>query len=414
MKKFTIICALLILIINFVACTDQEYLENTVEEMKADSFHISLEEALKTAEAFFTQLDTPMMRSVSNGRELKSVIMVQLNPVMRSSIDEVDGVLYLVNYKDDKGFALLGADRRLAPIYAISDSGSLYMQDTLENKPLAMFFQGVKYSLAAASTNPSVSTSELYNGYKILKNAQVSPLLSVGARQWGQDAPYNQKCKVIDGKHALAGCLAVSIGQIMSYYKWPQYAGDDHLLWRPMNKGTNQSHVASLFSWLGQEDLLNMNYGLEKSTAEESTIPRTFVQMGYKFPDSFKNFKATEIIEVLDSAKNKVKGAGPLLMLTTTEAYGRHAWVIDGYAKNVIDNTNIGTKMSISHTYFHCVWGLNGGKGNGYYYIKSTREIDSDNAAAIDINDYWSDLRFAGKIPKCTKVQYMTNFIPDK
>ena len=61
---------------------------------------------------------------------------------------------YLVNYADDAGFALLSADSRLRPIYAISDEGSMSFSDTTYNKGLALFARGVEAEIRGIVVPP--------------------------------------------------------------------------------------------------------------------------------------------------------------------------------------------------------------------------------------------------------------------
>lgn len=48
----------------------------------------------------------------------------------------------------------------------------------------------------------------------------VPPLL--GELSWGQDAPYNAKLPVKDGKHVIVGCVPVAMGMVMKYHNWPK------------------------------------------------------------------------------------------------------------------------------------------------------------------------------------------------
>jgi len=56
----------------------------------------------------------------------------------------------------------------------------------------------------------------------------VGPLLT---SQWRQDAPYNTLIPIVDpltGEHALVGCVATAIAQIMNYHKWPKKGKGKH------------------------------------------------------------------------------------------------------------------------------------------------------------------------------------------
>ena len=106
------------------SCSTTDFLdEQRVETISNDnnevSYVIPLEDALKNVEKV---LDCINGASVSRASSLKSVKNIQILSISntissRSSHVNADTAIYIVNYDD--GFALLGADYRLDPIYAI-------------------------------------------------------------------------------------------------------------------------------------------------------------------------------------------------------------------------------------------------------------------------------------------------------
>ncbi|MFR6556742.1 MAG: Spi family protease inhibitor [Alistipes putredinis] len=42
---------------------------------------------------------------------------------------DVEDLLYIVNFENEAGYAILGADDRLEPVYAVVDEGSLTTED---------------------------------------------------------------------------------------------------------------------------------------------------------------------------------------------------------------------------------------------------------------------------------------------
>ena len=105
------------------SCSTTDFLdEQRVETISNDnnevSYVIPLEDALKNVEKV---LDCINGASVSRASSLKSVKNIQILSISntissRSSHVNADTAIYIVNYDD--GFALLGADYRLDPIYA--------------------------------------------------------------------------------------------------------------------------------------------------------------------------------------------------------------------------------------------------------------------------------------------------------
>lgn len=81
--------------------------------------------------------------SEKSSREVEEIEVLHSNLQTRSQAGNasVNSDLYLVNYANNKGFALLSSDSRLRPIYAISDTGHIQMADTINNKALSMFLK---------------------------------------------------------------------------------------------------------------------------------------------------------------------------------------------------------------------------------------------------------------------------------
>lgn len=117
MKKF--IFGILSLTVIVGGCTSEDipYQEST---QTPTSNRLSLDEALTNADAFFATIDGNTRTVI---RKVGSVKPIGTSSSTRSEAD-IDTLLYLVNYADNNGFALLGADQRVPAVYAISPEGS--------------------------------------------------------------------------------------------------------------------------------------------------------------------------------------------------------------------------------------------------------------------------------------------------
>lgn len=103
-----------------IGCSqDEPILVPNVSEQsaKTNTHRVSLHDALNRADALLSQIGDPTTRSKT--RKVKSVEYLT-NTLTRSGT--IDTTLYLVNYENNGGFALLGADKRVRPIYAISEN----------------------------------------------------------------------------------------------------------------------------------------------------------------------------------------------------------------------------------------------------------------------------------------------------
>lgn len=125
------------------ACSDNSD-QVMFKTVNADLYFVSQDSAILLAERAEKSLEKMKGSTASrclNDRKVKNVEIVGPDIKSRSAIDNgVNSSLYIINYEDERGFAVVSSDKRLQPIYAVSDSGSLNIRDTLANKGLSVFF----------------------------------------------------------------------------------------------------------------------------------------------------------------------------------------------------------------------------------------------------------------------------------
>lgn len=98
---------------------------------KKQSRHsISLEEALSSLDDFLDSEEGEMTRTSINKRKVDNTYAVTYDDVFhkvsRSNVALGDNLLYVANFQDDKGYAILSADDRIPePVLAVVDKGSL-------------------------------------------------------------------------------------------------------------------------------------------------------------------------------------------------------------------------------------------------------------------------------------------------
>ncbi|MBO4965835.1 MAG: Spi family protease inhibitor, partial [Muribaculaceae bacterium] len=95
----------------FSDCSQQIEFETNGEEIVLSDTFVTLSEALKKAEPFFASIENTATRS--DDRKVKSIEYIS-QPNTRST-EKV--LYYLVNFSDNKGFAILSSDNRLLPVY---------------------------------------------------------------------------------------------------------------------------------------------------------------------------------------------------------------------------------------------------------------------------------------------------------
>lgn len=230
--------------------------------------------------------------------------------------------------------------------------------------------------------------------------------------EWGQGKYYNSKCPVDeDGPdgHALVGCLATAMAQIMEYYNWPKRGrgshsyeskygvlsadfGSTHYHWDRMplpRAETYNDNLATLMSHVGIA--INMDYSAESSYAYYSDADYAFRHYFRYETEGFayrNDMNDTEWIALL---KKEIDHARPLFYGGSGD-YGGHAFVCDGYDFSDPDN-----KM------FHFNWGWNG-FCDGYYAIGA---LDTSGMSWNDYNLVLYGIRAKGGIRPPSDLQVM-------
>ncbi len=406
----------------FAACSSEE--PNPPPEAEnipqvANPYRVSLDDALDNAETLLSQISEAETRS---GRRVASVKYFT-TPSTRSA--DSDTMLYLVNYENDGGFALLSADSRLRPVYAISDEGSLNMEDTVYNKGLAMFARGVEAEIASIilppvdrDTTVILPPSPLYTD-TIVTQKKVGPLLNPHQLNWSQNAPFNTYCFTDDGDQSVVGCVAIAVGQIMAYHQWPLNYNDLTLNWSAINSGNDIDSLAKFLHVLGNDDNLRMRYEKNGGYAVHTRIYPTLDNFGYTY-NNFTSFSEADICSYLEGIYSTQYVASPIIVVGAHYVSG-HAWVIDGYLKySYTKYVGSNTTTWDDPVLYHNVWGW-GGKNNGYYYysyndldgddvddgrygftpdIIEKDELDTSNDAPYDFTEYYNCIYMAGFIPQ--------------
>lgn len=363
----------------------------TMPDKTQSSTRVSLQQALKNADRVFANLSggTRTVRRVKDVQTLGS-------GVTRSNSS--DTLYYVVNYENEGGFAVLGADTRLDKVYAIGEEGNLDMNDTITNPGLSIFFS----NLPPKPYQPVDTTSkELIpfpgEGYGPWDESyKVGPYLPAAVGKWDQISPYNFFCprKTSGRENCKVGCAALASAQIMAYYKWPQSYNGTSFNWEEMtswNWDINGSYdLPTLLFELGKPGNLNIKYGDDESSAYISRDAiRTFQNFGYSVSGKFEKYNLSKLVDKIQHEKK------PVIMVGYKPGipYG-HGWVCDGYYCDMYSYIDPITGQRRSHGdgyLFHMIWGK-GGKANGYFNISDTLSVYHNYRESDDYpNSLWNE-----------------------
>lgn len=403
------IISVVILVGSLTGCSDEK-MEPVQSNAVKNPESTLLEMALQRAEDFFVQIgaNTRSPRQVENVRTL-------CGKNTRSGI--ADTLLFLVNYTDNHGFALLGADPAINDIYAISPEGSLTYEDIANNPVLSDFF----YDVVTYALNPPGYDTINVDGWRYWRYRNIErngPLLSSTASNWHQGYPFNMYTFAKPGLRSNPGCTAVSLGMWLSFYErpsgvkyeWPYSTPKFNFDWDRMveEPGSlfSDSVVAKMFYFLGSSPLLNVTYDSIGGVASISRFTPALELLGAR---SSLLFNQVNLSANIDSITNFVLHgriskklpyiynykAAPLIAFGKhlTNKDKNHAWIIDGVvtrercmtdAKGSPINPPIGGQVSFQKALpmWHCVWGQKVSGRARYYdgwyvYLKDQQKLDS-------------------------------------
>lgn len=355
---------------------------------------ISIDEARSDLKRLISDIELSDTRSVSERRRISSEFILPIGERTRSGEDQW---IYVFNFENNMGYAIMSSDNRVPSLIAYSESGSLDAETVVTDPGLTSFLSGMEDYYAANTvemdtTFHGISSPEIlgpdtrffdYSPWRtiIYKPNGYCPV------KWGQNNPYNKYCPQIGGKKSPACCVATAVAQLMATHKYPDSYDGYQFSWNDMivasAKGEDQT--ARLMSLLGQKKFLDVSYGMDSSSADIKNIPRTLSSLGYTESGSFEKYNNDVIINELKSgfpiivAGHSFKVTKKILGITVSTTYkGGHAWLVHGLMERCRDVTKYNSDGSIasvntqSEWYVLCNWGWRkdynlGDYRDGYY-----------------------------------------------
>lgn len=289
---------------------------------------------------------------------------------------------YIFN-AENGGFIIVSGDDRTLPVLGYSDKGNIDQNDMPENLRVWL----MDYATQIANLDDNHTTVYRRSTTRAAKEmAAIEPLILTS---WSQRYPYNLQSPIIDGQHAMAGCVATALAQIMYYYQWPAaspeipaYAYFDGQLmtiesalpattfkWSKMkldydyNDIDNEESqaVAELIRYVGQAN--EMSYGLEESAANIhlDVMINTFGYSKNMFSRQRNYYTNTEWEQLV---YDELSLNRPVLY-SGRNSKG-HQFIVDGYD---------------GMAYFHINWGWGDHDG---YFILSLADSDNPGVAGTD------------------------------
>lgn len=404
--------------------------EDVTEEMSSSPYAISEEEALERLDAELKVLYGESTRA--NERRVSKISAISYNrlyPNTRVSNANIADLLYIVEFADNNGSAILGADERVEDVFAVLDSDVISVED-FENAASGVDDGDIKIYLAGLMLDEAVNQltrdsfelrdpiiSDLrysYYEYDTLKNENRTCYLRT---KWNQYSPYNNFCYDDDWNKCPAGCVTIAVAQTILHTN-PQNSdyitlnGEEFsvelLNWKRINEQIPADkveivnyEVARYVSKLAQ--MLEITFrpgGSEGNYHELETILTDLgcydAELTYVDDSDFEgNIRDQLYVRGLPlpfAGKDNSTGSG-------------HAWVLDAYVHNVVDVflVTVEGNAIVRKEYFgrqetrkvHCNFGW-AGSCDGYYsfaiFDLSTALPDADTVG--EINDISSAMTY--------------------
>lgn len=311
----------------------------------AHSRQISENEAASIASEFFDSVHAMYNPSKTGVRMVHS----------RDAEEASDVPFYIFNADGGKGFLIISGDDRAKRILGYSDTGIFDYTDVppqladLMNQ-YAEYLKIIPADTPAHQSWKTTLLTEISDGGLLLKTAE-----------WGQGAPYNSQCPVIDGVNAPTGCVATAMAIIMKYHSWPEKYD-----WNLMSESetvNGNNPVSALMKEIGES--VRTDYDVDVSNAYLGLISQSlFENFGYSHEAQLVALGSGYIghDEWLDLIYNEINQSRPIIYVGAGGSVA-HAFVLDGY-----DDKGL----------FHVNWGWDGAY-NGYYDLSALTPYDGAN-----------------------------------
>ena len=298
---------------------------------------------------------------------------------------------YVVNLGQD-GFVIIAADNRVSPILAYSTTSSFDNQQLPPN--VAFMLDEYKLQMDEIDRQQIEATASVTAEWEALRhqnntftrNVEVGPLLT---SKWAQSPYYNAMCPTephVTSGHALAGCTAVAMGQIMRYWRHPEHGVGSHsYVANNANMGGGYGNYGTLSA-----DFANTYYDYDNmpdsltanSTAEEVNAVATLLyHCGVSLDMAYGVRNSAAIYSIVDDAlMTYFDYAEPLHVYRSV--YSQSSWL--NMMQNELDHLRpifyTGASEMSAHAFvcdgynergfFHINWGW-GGYADGYYLLSN-------------------------------------------
>lgn len=222
--------------ITAISCSSNDKIEQSVnmERVSNESTVIPVDEAIKTLNNFLA--DTKMIATKSGSQREIASIETHLSDSNKDDTRKSIPDAYLVNFKDEEGFAILGANTSIDPVIAVIEDGNTSWEEIMNPA------EDIPSSFDEDCPDPGIRPDRLLSIF--VNNALTSkPETKAGEIVYGpydleilpltQDLKFNQQvtyCHKKNRGYVICGCAATALSIASAYNKVNTFTVDHETL----------------------------------------------------------------------------------------------------------------------------------------------------------------------------------------
>ena len=347
------------------------------------------EEAAAIASGFMSQKGTDasvvqrVQRAKSTGVAQSTVSLEYIQATKAN-----DNAVYVFNHTDG-GFVLVSAIDNSREVLGYNDNGRFDKNNIPKNMQFWLQMYADELASVDKTATRSVSAKAATSTY-----TAVSPILDC---TWGQSWPYNEKCPTIGSDHAVTGCVATAISQIMYAHKHPAKGTGSHSYTSETNNITSSVNFGSTtYDWNNMLPYYDWYYQENYTDAQVSAVATLLYHVGvssnmdydvdgsgaysgealYNMTEYFDYDKAINPMskdvmpeaDILTAISNDLQLGRPVYISGSTVNNEGHAFVCDGIRQD---------------GYLHINWGWDG-YSDGYFALSALNPEDQGTGGSSD------------------------------
>lgn len=322
-------------------------------------------------------------------------------------VDQTTPALFIFNTNADNGFVLVSAEDEVRTILGYSDKGNFDKNNIPENMQfwLRMYASEIaqyeankpvlKHGQGSVETKKRVATSY----------PEIAPIMST---TWGQGAPYNDQCPVVNGERSVVGCVATAISQIMYTHKYPTKGiGSKTYTTATHNKKLTVDFSSATYDWDNMLPTYTKGYTTDQANAVATLCYHVGVASEMDYSPSSSGTISQVALANMAAHFGYDKGMNILLkdfMLENdiinaiaADLQKGHPVYVGGVTKNREGHAFVCDGLN-SDGYLHINWGWNG-MSDGYFSISA---LDPDKQGTGGSS---GDLAFTEGVEVFTNIQ---------